>query len=390
MLEECVNIDEFIEERECDYKGEHYSVRDNGAIMRHANNERKRPNDEKWTFGKKDNTNGYMLFGGERVHIIVATAFHGEHDSKVYVVDHIDTNRCNNRPDNLRWLTRLENVLNNPVTRKRIEYLCGGDLQRFLDNPSCLHDLTGSNTDIMWMRAVTSAEAKAAYNRVMSWANKPSDETPSNGGKMGEWIYKQQYEDKSWQPDFSYKDPDLADVLNIPKQEEIPMPRKESSKIVQPMEIFRKFTNPQLPKDLPTANEIQQEEPKFLNTSNHLAVQIGWTPYTKPEFPCCPTEVSNQPIKDYFDSLKVGEIFVTASYGSSLIFDFTLYKDKILVITKIPNGVKNFALTEIEWNGEVFIHKSHGTFFDENGVRASYTQLQDQEWTGGDSIDFYC
>ena len=72
MFEECVNIDEFIEEKECDYKGEHYSVRDNGAIMRHANNERKRPNDERWTFGKKDNTNGYMLFGGERVHIIVA------------------------------------------------------------------------------------------------------------------------------------------------------------------------------------------------------------------------------------------------------------------------------------------------------------------------------
>ena len=28
--------EDFVEVMECDYKGEHYSVRDNGAIMRHA------------------------------------------------------------------------------------------------------------------------------------------------------------------------------------------------------------------------------------------------------------------------------------------------------------------------------------------------------------------
>lgn len=389
MFEECVNIDEFIEEKECDYKGEHYSVRDNGAIMRHANNERKRPNDEKWTFGKKDNTNGYMLFGGERVHIIVATAFHGDHDSKVYVVDHIDTNRCNNRPNNLRWLTRLENALNNPATRKKIIFLCGS-IENFINNPSSLRDATGSNQDVMWMRTVTSAEAKTAYKRVMSWANLPSDETPYNGGRLGGWLFKESYGEKSWQPDFSNRDPDLSHVLNIPKQGDIPMPRKESGKTTQPMEIFRKFTNPQLPEDIPTANKSQHEEPKFFETSNPLAVQIGWTPYTKPEFPCCPTEVTNQPIQDYYNRLKNGEVFVTASYGSSYIYEFTRYKDRLLVITKIPDGVKHFALTEIEWNGEVFIHKSHRTFFEENGVRAAYTRLQDKEWTGEDSIDFYC
>lgn len=385
---------DFTEVKECYYKGEHYSVRDNGAIMRHANNERKRPNDEKWTFGKKDNYNGYMLFCGERVHIIVANAFHGEHDSKVYVVDHIDTNRCNNRPNNLRWLTRLENVLNNPVTRKRIEYLCGGNIQNFLDNPSCLRDSTGTNSDIMWMRTVTSAEAKATYERVMSWAEKPRKETPSSGEKMGEWVYRKPYEDNSWQPDYSHRDPDLTNVLNIPKQEELTMPFIESDKTNQLLDVFRKHNNPQLPKEFEitenSENDIRQEEPQFIETSNHLAVQIGWTPYTHPEFPCCPTMVSNQPLQDYFDNLKVGKIFVTASYGSSHIFDFTLYKDKLLVITKIPNGVKDYALTEIEWNGELFIHKSHGTFFEENGVRAVYTRLQDKEWTGGDSIDFYC
>ena len=38
--------------QECRYKNEHYSVRDNGAVLRHAaNNKRTRPTDNKWTFG---------------------------------------------------------------------------------------------------------------------------------------------------------------------------------------------------------------------------------------------------------------------------------------------------------------------------------------------------
>src|SRR5574344_497128 len=93
----------FTEVRECDYKDEHYSVRDNGAVYRHAREGKKvRKEDNVWTFGEKNLTNGYMLIGSHRVHIIVATAFLGANDSSKLVVYHIDTNRCNNRPENLR------------------------------------------------------------------------------------------------------------------------------------------------------------------------------------------------------------------------------------------------------------------------------------------------
>ena len=117
-------ISSYTEVRECDFKDRHYSVRDNGAVMRHPK-DGSRPSklDCIWTFGTKDNRTGYMLWGGVRVHQIVATAFHGSPEDQNMVIDHIDTNRCNNRPENLRWVTRLENVLNNPVTRKRITLL---------------------------------------------------------------------------------------------------------------------------------------------------------------------------------------------------------------------------------------------------------------------------
>ena len=119
-------INDYKEVKECVYKDEHYSVRDNGAIFRHKREgKRLRLDDERWTFGFKNSKTGYMLLGDHRVHIIVATAFLGERDSKKFVVDHIDTNRCNNRVENLRWFTRLENALNNEITRNKIIYICG-------------------------------------------------------------------------------------------------------------------------------------------------------------------------------------------------------------------------------------------------------------------------
>lgn len=74
-------IEKYSREVTIDYKGEKYSVRDNGAIFKHArNNERKRPTDEIWTFGKV-NSKGYLAIAGETIHRIVCFAFHGEPDT---------------------------------------------------------------------------------------------------------------------------------------------------------------------------------------------------------------------------------------------------------------------------------------------------------------------
>ena len=51
-------------------------------------------------FGTINIQKRYTMIGSEPVHRIVATAFLGEAPSKNYVVDYIDTNRQNNRPEN--------------------------------------------------------------------------------------------------------------------------------------------------------------------------------------------------------------------------------------------------------------------------------------------------
>lgn len=392
--------DDFVEEKECDYKGEHYSVRDNGAIMRHARVRKAvRKDDNIWTFGKKDDKTGYMLFCGARVHIIVAIAFFGEHDSKVYVVDHKDINRCNNRPNNLRWCTRLENDLNNPATRKKIIFLCGS-IENFINNPSSLRDATGSNQDVMWMRTVTTEEAKAAYARIMAWADKPIDETSSHGGRLGDWLYRPQTNER--QPDFSNRD-----KPNEPSKEpERPYEPQTVADLKfadgRPINTYDTYYDRQMLYDI-DGNEIgpkptRQEKKElkennvsgYFETHNKLAQQLGWKPYTNPEFPCCPKEVNKDPIREYAANLTEGKDFVTTTYGKSLVYKHTIHDNRLLVVTKIPNGVKNFGLVRVMWNGTVFVHESMGTYFDENGVMAAFTRAQGLEWDGPDSIDDDC
>ena len=179
-------IDDFEKEIECIYKGETYSVRDNGAVMRHSRTgKRHRSVDNNWTFGKYNDKTGYAEIAGERVHRIVATAFHGAAPNPQYVVDHIDTNRRNNRPENLRWITKLENAILNPITAKKI-VLCCGSIEEFLRDPSKLQQ-SYEDRDFEWMRAVSKEEAATSLERLLSWAK--SDKFPS-GGALGEWIYR--------------------------------------------------------------------------------------------------------------------------------------------------------------------------------------------------------
>lgn len=103
------------------YRGDDYLVRNNGAVCRvQKEGKRKRPLDNKWTLGTLCKKSGYMKLSQSPIHQIIATAYHGRKPSPEHVVDHIDTNRLNNRPENLKWVTRDENIRGNPKTLKRV------------------------------------------------------------------------------------------------------------------------------------------------------------------------------------------------------------------------------------------------------------------------------
>jgi len=176
-------LEQYEQQLQVEFDGDNYLVRDNGAVLRLSRTgQRKRSLDGIWTFGRPDKWSGYMHIGSHVVHRIVALAFHGERPSDKHIVDHLDTNRQNNRADNLRWLTRLDNLLLNPITRRRIE-IAYGSLEEFFRNPGAPRELS---PDFDWMRTVTREEAEESRKRLLEWA--VSGPMPK-GGQLGEWVY---------------------------------------------------------------------------------------------------------------------------------------------------------------------------------------------------------
>ena len=329
------SVNDYTREEECIYKDERYSVRDNGAVWRYPREGKKpRPTDCQWTFGKPNSKTGYMEIGSARVHIIVATAFYGDRDTKIYVVDHIDTNRQNNRIENLRWLTRLENILLNPISRKKIEYICGCSAEEFLANPEKYRDMIQPDTGFGWMRTVTQEEGDQCLKNLLEWAK--SDKRPL-GGSMGEWIYRP-----------------LSTKYN--PIEEIP------------------------------------EEPDYVMSLTPGAAQRNWR--TPSEFPYTPQEVGDNPLATYAENLKGGNIFAQNQYGASLIINSGFSEDRqaLYVMTESSEGeaaIKRYALAKITYEDGLFVHTGH-TFFTNEGAEKQFTLAQGLEWTGGDSIDDYC
>ena len=311
-----VSVDEYNETKDCIYKDEHYSVRDNGAVMRHPREgKRLRKDDNVWTFGKPNEKTGYMEIAGQRVHRIVAFAFLGDPPTEQHVVDHIDTNRRNNRPENLRWLTRLENALNNPITRARIENLCGS-IEVFLADPSVLRGHEKIDPNFNWMRTVSPEEARVSLERLTNWAK---EHPKPQGGSLGEWVFQEQKRGSRPYIPLHYQQP-------------------------KPVELEPADTRPIETKSL---------------TPN--AIQLDWKHPV--EFPCCPQQVTGKPLETYHANLKEGKIFSKNSFGESTILKYGLTSSETLwVMCNINIGWKTHAITKITYKDGLFYHENMGVF----------------------------
>jgi hypothetical protein len=372
---ELIDVDNFNCEVESIFEGERYFVRDNGAVFRHARSgKRVRPNDNQWTFGKANSSNPYLHLSNARIHRIIATAFHGEPPNPQYVVDHIDTNCRNNRPENLRWLTRLENALMNPITRKKIEFICGS-IEAFLDNPSSLntHDV---ERNFAWMRTVTLDEAKNCKERMSLWAS--SNKKP-RGGSWGAWVYEPIIEKKRFYNELrlvaSSEEKKGCDVSKLNAN----VDKKNSEGIFNKL-IYEPITE----------MEILSRESELVMALTEKCVQYKWR--VPSYFPCCPEEIGENPLQAYFDKLKVGTVFTyNDAYPQSTILEFVKARNNLSILVLCQKeSLKPWSIAEIAFESGFYVHSNLGSYFDKEGANKVFCIEQGFEWIGEDSIDDFC
>lgn len=324
-----VDLNDFKQQHECSYKDEQYYVRDNGAVFRFPNNTtRPRPTDNKWTFGRLNNKTGYLEIASVRIHRIVATAFHGEPPTKEHVVDHIDTNKQNNRPENLRWITRLENILLNPITARRIELVCGS-VEAFLADPSKFRDKF-QDPNYEWMCTVSIQEAQASKKRLITWAE---SDKPLKGATLGAWIYNR--------------------ILPNVQIEEV-------------LEFSNSLTQ-----------NAKQKNWKTLTEFPCCPEDIGSNPIISYVAKLRAEKVFSQ--NQY--SISIIEDFAT-SKDETIIW--------VLCRSSVENAIKPFSLAEITFENGLYIHNNLGSFFKKDGAEKEFTLVQGLEWTGGETFDELC
>lgn len=305
-------LDHYGNEVEVEYEGDAYLVRDNGAVYRKSRQGRHRRSlDEVWTFGRKGRQDGYMSIGSKKVHRIVAFAFLGSPSSEKHVVDHIDRNRANNRVENLRWLSPLENLIRHPGFRKKIIWAYGS-LENFFENTS---EPANQDPGIDWLKSVTQEDVERARKQLSKW-------TGSDGFKKEGILSNRVHGNRQPRP---------------PARPPISEPDVQSLTAVA---VQRRWKTP-------------AEFPSCPNA-------LGQNPLGEYAANLQPDAV--------FARDKYKESFVVMAEQSDSLLS-------VLVKSGEDGAVKPWAVSKVTTENAKFVHESKGTYFDLTGAKKAYYGL---------------
>jgi len=383
---EQIDLNQYEKEVTCTYRNETYRVRDNGAVLRRPRKKgRIRPTDNHWTFGKPNKKTRYMEIASARVHRIVALAFHGDPPTKQHIVDHIDTNKQNNRPENLRWVTRLENIMLNPITIKRIESVCKCSIEEFLTNPQKYRELlSNAPTDIRWMRTVNSMEGQECLVNLTNWAK---TDKPLSGKPIGEWIFRRNQVYSEEKIDEIFKQVEKKTGIsrrelcfNKSKRNNYYEARKYAAKLlhselnlsayeigkligiaVNTVYLYLEVSADWYSRDYA---EVSEKQHKILSEQSNIipknVIQKNWT--AQSEFPLCPQKTRNHPITEYAAQLKENAILFQNIYYKTIVLKSEVIEtgNSLLVLYEIikkEDSDPRWGIMKITYEHENFVHE---------------------------------
>ena len=186
------------------------------------------------------------------------------------------------------------------------------------------------------MRNVSKEEAEHTLSNLIRWVK--SETNSLHNGNLGEWIY-------------TYK------------------------------------TNPRK-----LLNETETAQESLIDSLTEHAKQFNWK--TPSSFPLCPSDISTNPLNDYYQRLQKGFVFSNNRYGNDVVVDYAWSKNdnSILILTKDSQkfAIKPYGLVEVFWENDSYIHQSNGKFFKEDGAMKQFVLAQGKEWLGGTTFDELC
>lgn len=136
-------------------------------------------------------------------------------------------------------------------------------------------------------------------------------------------------------------------------------------------------------------NELNEEW--YIESKTLGAIQKNWKP--EGDFPCCPVLEENiNPIENYFNNIKTGDIFYKNDYGKSYkIYGFAKTDDAktLWVKCEYDHCFRPLVLCKVTYENNFYIHSCE-RYCTEDGIEKYFTIALGKEWTGGDVFDDYC
>lgn len=120
-------------------------------------------------------------------------------------------------------------------------------------------------------------------------------------------------------------------------------------------------------------------------------------PYTlitalKTKFYCIPQQVTDNPLRAYYDNTQIGMLFASNSYAKPFVFDKVMSQDGkyfVMMGKDIYGAVKPWVIYAISWNGKNYYHRVFGHFDYESALK-DFTILQGKTWHGRETLSDQC
>lgn len=320
------NIDDFTQEKTCVYKGETYSVRDNGAVMRHSCEVgRKRKCDDCWTFGKLDDK-GFLRIDGEKINRIIATAFQGIPPNEQYVVFHKNYNSQDNLAKNLCWVTKFEFKILQPNIQSQLRMLTGKKIEAILSGIAILQTIDAPNLN--WMKSVTQIEADKCLQKYIDL----------------KFSTPQEREELDWNSPVS--------------REKVKTLNSDFHESLTPKAVVR---GNMIPSYFPCCPQEEAENPLL---AYYEKLQPGNVYYMNSHYKTLILEAA------FYEEKQ--QIIVKCESGDS------------------ENAIKPWSVGIITYENGLYVHSLYKTCFQKDSADKYSTILQGKEWTGGNVFDDFC